>query len=183
MPGRLRRRVDQGRARIDALDRRWALAVHRGADRPALLRLLAACSLLGDATGWLLLALLLPLADAQHGLQVSRELVLLGLGNTALYALLKQGTRRDRPCQGCAGIAARMAAADRYSFPSGHTLHAVAFAALLSAWYPWAAGPLAVFATLVALSRVALGLHYPSDVLAGAAIGVASAAWLAWLVA
>jgi len=65
---------------------------------------------------------------------------------------------------------------DAYSFPSGHTLHAVAFTIVaLSAW-PWLA-PLPVpFTLLTAASRIALGLHYPSDVLAGAALGAAIAA-------
>jgi len=60
--------------------------------------------------------------------------------------------------------ATRTAKANRYSFPSGHTLHAIA----------WMVMP---FTFLVALSRVVLGLHYPSDVLAGALIGF-SLAWL-----
>jgi membrane-associated phospholipid phosphatase len=61
------------------------------------------------------------------------------------------------------------------SFPSGHATTAFALAALLALWYPrWAAGFLAL-AGLVALSRVVLGAHFPSDVLAGAALGTAVA--------
>jgi len=66
------------------------------------------------------------------------------------------------------------------SFPSGHTLHAVCFTTVICGHIPasgWLLGP---FAALVALSRPVLGLHYPSDVLAGAALGgaIAAATWL-----
>ncbi|MEK7737966.1 MAG: phosphatase PAP2 family protein, partial [Pseudomonadota bacterium] len=59
----------------------------------------------------------------------------------------------------------------RFSFPSGHTLHAVSFTLVASAAYPVLAPSLWLYTALVALSRPVLGLHYPSDVLAGAAIG------------
>ena len=60
---------------------------------------------------------------------------------------------------------------DKYSFPSGHTLHAVAFSTLLIASLPQLAGLLVAFTLLVALSRMILGLHYPSDVVIGALLG------------
>jgi undecaprenyl-diphosphatase len=130
-----------------------------------------------------LLALLLPLIDSARGGRVALQLVALGSVNLVLYAALKFSTRRARPFQQCEGIEARIHAVDRYSFPSGHTLHAVAFAALLAVWYPLLAPLLALFAALVGLSRVALGVHYPSDVLAGALIGLCSTATLLWLAA
>ena len=60
---------------------------------------------------------------------------------------------------------------DPFSFPSGHTLHAVAFSIVAIAFYPVLAWLLVPFTLLVAASRVVLGLHYPSDVAAGAALG------------
>jgi undecaprenyl-diphosphatase len=60
---------------------------------------------------------------------------------------------------------------DRYSFPSGHTLHAVSFTWLMAGYFPEWAPVLAGFAVLIALSRVVLGLHYPTDVAAGALLG------------
>jgi len=60
---------------------------------------------------------------------------------------------------------------DAFSFPSGHTLHAVAFTLVALSYFPALAPVLVPFALLTAASRVVLGLHYPSDVLAGAALG------------
>ena len=58
-----------------------------------------------------------------------------------------------------------------HSFPSGHTLHAVLFTVIGAQYAPGLIWVLAPFTALVAVSRVVLGLHYPTDVLAGGAIG------------
>ncbi|MGW5047485.1 phosphatase PAP2 family protein [Streptomyces griseoluteus] len=63
------------------------------------------------------------------------------------------------------------------SFPSGHTAAAVAFTAAVAPTWPLAGALCAVPATAVAFERVQSGAHYPSDVTAGAVIGLA-AAWL-----
>jgi len=60
---------------------------------------------------------------------------------------------------------------DHYGFPSGHTLHAVGFTLVALAYFPSLAAVLVPFALLTAASRIALGLHYPSDVLIGALLG------------
>jgi undecaprenyl-diphosphatase len=72
-------------------------------------------------------------------------------------------------------IAAGAPVLDTFSFPSGHTLHAVAFTLVACSYYPGLTAVLMPFTLLTAASRVVLGLHYPSDVLAGAAIGAAVA--------
>ncbi|MEU3604485.1 phosphatase PAP2 family protein [Streptomyces sp. NPDC035033] len=65
---------------------------------------------------------------------------------------------------------------DSSSFPSGHTAAAVAFTAAVAPGWPWAGAACAVPTVLVAIERVHRGAHYPSDVAAGAAIGLAAAA-------
>jgi undecaprenyl-diphosphatase len=77
-------------------------------------------------------------------------------------------------------IRAWVAPLDEFSFPSGHTLHAVSFSIVALAYYPWLAPLLVPFSAGVALSRVVLGLHYPSDVLAATAIGVVLASLSLW---
>ncbi|WP_461087345.1 phosphatase PAP2 family protein [Streptomyces deserti] len=66
---------------------------------------------------------------------------------------------------------------DSSSFPSGHTAAAVAFTAAVAPAWPLAGAVCTVPAAMVAIERVQSGAHYPSDVAAGAAIGLASA-WL-----
>ncbi|MDG9709577.1 phosphatase PAP2 family protein [Streptomyces sp. DH10] len=66
---------------------------------------------------------------------------------------------------------------DSSSFPSGHTAAAVAFTATVVPAWPLAGALCSVPAAMVAVERVQSGAHYPSDVAAGAAIGLASA-WL-----
>nr|BFD80754.1 hypothetical protein StreXyl84_01550 [Streptomyces sp. Xyl84] len=66
---------------------------------------------------------------------------------------------------------------DSPSFPSGHTAAAVAFTAAVAPSWPLAGTVCAVPAALVAVERVQSGAHYPSDVAAGAALGLVSA-WL-----
>src|SRR5215475_6881257 len=102
-------------------------------------------------------------------------MALTGILGVALYKVLKRVFVRERPFITHSGISLAMAPLDRYSFPSGHTLHAVSFAWQLSAHFPELAWVVLPLAALIAASRVVLGLHYPSDVLAGAAIGAALA--------
>jgi undecaprenyl-diphosphatase len=127
-----------------------------------------AVSRLGDGPFWCTLILVLALAGEFRAASAMAASGLIGL---ALYRALKRRTRRPRPCAACPGVIALTAPLDEFSFPSGHTLHAVAFTVIAAAFIPWLALVLAPLALLIALSRPLLGLHYPSDVLAGAALG------------
>ncbi|MGD8378645.1 MAG: phosphatase PAP2 family protein [Gammaproteobacteria bacterium] len=132
-------------------------------------------SRLGDGVFWYALMLVLPLAYSATGVIAALHMAVAGLAGSGLHALLKKALRRPRPCQRHSRIQRMMAPLDEFSFPSGHTLHAVSFSVLVWHYAPslaWLAIP---FTGLVALSRMVLGLHYPSDVLAGAALG--------WLIA
>lgn len=156
-------------------DRRWAHACHRIACWPPGVLALVLASRLGNGPLWVALIVLLPLVGGRSGAACALQMAGVGLLNLAIYRYIKRRTCRPRPFVACPGIRARTAALDDFSFPSGHTLHAVAFAIVLGYHVPlaaWIAGP---FALLVAASRMVLGLHYPSDVAVGAAIGVVSA--------
>lgn len=94
-------------------------------------------------------------------------------GLAILVMALKLTIRRARP-EGEWGAIYRRT--DPHSFPSGHAARAVMLAVLVLGWGPsWLAPWLIVWAPLVALSRVAMGLHYLSDVLAGVVIGLIAA--------
>ena len=167
--------LDTGRQFSAELDTRWALALHQHAGQPALLRLLFWCSRLGDGHLWVALLLVLPVAGGPLGWHCAKLLAVVGAVNLAIYWTIKIGTRRSRPCAQCPGIKACAPIPDVFSFPSGHTLHAAAFALLLSAHYPALAPLLWFYTLLVAVARVVLGLHFPSDVLVGGLIGAATA--------
>ncbi|HKK23438.1 MAG TPA: phosphatase PAP2 family protein, partial [Pseudohaliea sp.] len=88
-----------------------------------------------------------------------------------LYWVLKNTLRRKRPAQALPGFESTIIAADEFSFPSGHTSAAFLFATLLCLHF----GPLALptygWAMAVGMSRVCLGVHFPTDTLVGAALG------------
>jgi undecaprenyl-diphosphatase len=136
----------------------------------------ATISRLGDGAFWYALMLALATFAGSRGVHAAAHMALTGLLALALYRSVKHRIRRPRPCEADRGIVARVAPLDRFSFPSGHTLHAVAFTAIACAWFPSLAILLVPFTILIALSRVVLGLHYPSDVLAAIVIGVMLAA-------
>jgi len=134
-----------------------------------------AVSRLGDGVFWYALMLLMLVIYGAEALGAVARMALAGMFGVALYGALKSATARPRPCEVYPTITAQAAPLDRFSFPSGHTLHAVSFSSIATAYYPDLGAPLWSFAALVAASRPILGLHYPSDVLAGALMGWAIA--------
>jgi len=134
-------------------------------------RVFALVSRLGDGVAWYGLILALPLVDSRRGLFAGIHIALTAIVAIILYVALKRLTRRPRPFRSGAPIVAHVPPLDEYSFPSGHTLHAVSLSLVACSHYPVLIVLLLPFAVLVAASRVVLGLHYPSDVLAATVIG------------
>ena len=170
------------RSRLLDAEYGWCLRANRVCARDGALRYFAAVSRLGDGVAWYALMAALVACDGLAGLRASLHLAATGLVALALYKRLKRWTRRPRPFASDVRIRAWVAPLDEFSFPSGHTLHAVAFSLVAMAHYPALAWALVPFTASVAVSRVVLGLHYPSDVLAATAIGSALAALSLWLV-
>ena len=89
----------------------------------------------------------------------------------AAFLSLKKATGRKRPCALEPHCWATLLPPDQFSFPSGHTITAFAVTVSLSLFYPELAAGLLFCALSVAASRILLGMHFLSDVVAGAAIG------------
>ncbi len=137
--------------------RLWMLASTRGGD-----------GWLWYATG----AMVLMFGGRSRWAAVSSAVVAVGLG-IALFLRLKRAFGRRRPCAMEPHCWATLLPPDQFSFPSGHTITAFAVALSLAAFYPAMLAGLLFCAASVAASRILLGMHFLTDVLAGAAIGSA----------
>jgi undecaprenyl-diphosphatase len=156
--------------RFDRIEQALCLRVNRGCHYPSVKLLFTVVSRLGDGGFWYLLMLMLAVNGASTA-GVAGQMAVTGVVATALYKQLKSRFVRERPYITHAGIELGSAPLDRYSFPSGHTLHAVCFTTLATAHVPELMPILLPFTILVGASRVVLGLHYPTDVMAGGFIG------------
>ncbi len=160
----------------------WCLLANRWGSRALVRAYFRGVSRLGDGLFWYALMAALVLFDGAHGLSASAHLAATGLIALALYRRLKRWTKRPRPFACDGRIQPWIAPLDEFSFPSGHTLQAVSFSLVACAHYPALQWLLIPFTASVAASRVVLGLHYPSDVLAATGIGCALAALMLWAV-
>ena len=160
-------------------DREVVLCGHlnRISRAPAIKNFFVFVSWLGDGKGWYLLMVSLPLIYGAKGWTTFWNMFVIGVINLVLYKTIKNLTGRPRPGAVCEEISLGAAPLDQYSFPSGHTMHAVAFSLIACAHHPGLSVVLMPASALIALSRVILGLHYPTDVIAGGLIGAYVASW------
>jgi undecaprenyl-diphosphatase len=167
---------------LPQLDYRLCVAVNQWSTGHAIVvGFFGTVSRLGDGLFWYALMVGLASFNGARGMHAVVHMLCTGLVALLLYRCLKRWTRRPRPFRSCERIRASVAPLDEFSFPSGHTLHAVSFSIVALAYFPALAPALLPFAALVAASRVVLGLHYPSDVLAALAIGVGVGETSLWL--
>lgn len=158
-------------ARLKAWENRMAVRFNRANSRRALSAFFGAVSTLGDGLFWYAVMAAMLLYHGASALEPVLVMILAGMACTLTYKWLKVTTTRQRPCQRHPGIRVTTLPLDYYSFPSGHTLHAVCFSVVAASYYPVLWAVLLPFSLLVAASRLILGLHYLSDVIAGALIG------------
>ena len=153
-----------------ALDVRLSARL-RVADQPGPLRTVSTfLAHSGDSWFWALgLGLLLWLGDSLWRWRATAALLSI-LVTALLVMVLKFSIRRRRP-EGDWGAIYR--STDPHSFPSGHAARALMLALLFAFLGPgWLAGILLAWAPLVALARVAMGVHFLSDVVAGGLLGI-----------
>lgn len=134
----------------------WALAATRAGD------------------GWLwyfagLVVLLFGGASRFMALAAAGSAAFVGVG---LFVAVKNISGRKRPCEVEPHCWARLLPPDQFSFPSGHTITAFAVAVTLGVFYPAFLGPLVFCALSIAISRILLGMHFLSDVVVGAILGI-----------
>ncbi|RUO29514.1 phosphatase PAP2 family protein [Aliidiomarina sanyensis] len=125
----------------------------------------------GDGYGYLIACLL---AFALQDPDATLLLILLlaaFLVEIPVYWVLKNTLRRTRPYERVKHFTSLIQASDKFSFPSGHTTAAFMFAGICAVIMPSLALWVYLWAVAIGLSRIALGVHYPTDIVAGALLG------------
>jgi len=125
---------------------------------------------------WMLSAGILGLTGGSRGRRAAlRGLLGITITSVAVNGPLKMLLRRERPALHMLGRSTLVRMPSSFSFPSGHSASAFAFATGVAREWPAAGVPVAATAGIVAYSRVHAGVHYPSDVVVGAGLGVGAA--------
>lgn len=155
---------------VDVQTFSWCMARKH---RATLTRIGRAVSFSADGPVYAILALLLWFAGEQ---MLTLILVFGFLIERALYLLLKRGFKRHRPADALDNFNSFIIPADQFSFPSGHTSGAFFMAFCLSEWFPSMNLIFYFWAVNVGLSRIFLGVHFPTDTVIGALLGTACAA-------
>lgn len=134
-------------------------------------RLAIAATRAGDGWLWYLTGisiLLLGGAERLTAVASAGSAALVGVG---IFTSLKKLSGRKRPCEIEPHCWATLLPPDQFSFPSGHTITAFAVAIAFGEFYPALLLALLVCALVIATSRILLGMHFLSDVVAGALLG------------
>ncbi|GAB3375510.1 phosphatase PAP2 family protein [Spongiibacter taiwanensis] len=157
---------------INQFDVRMFLACVGTRHQQRLSRIAYGISKTGDGYTQLLLPILLYSIGVSQGLNYLIAVALSFAVWLPLYWVLKNTCRRRRPPAAIPAFSASIIASDEFSFPSGHTAAAFLLSTLTVLFFGVIAAPMFLWAIAVAASRVILGVHFPTDTLAGAALGI-----------
>ena len=157
-------------SRLNAAELTFCRYVNRTFTNASVQRFFRFFGWLGNGKIWYALLIVLPIVYGRTGIVASLTMGVASIVGIIVYLSLKHRFMRERPY--VAGeIQPHGRPIDRFSFPSGHTLHAVSFTIIGVSFFPILGWVLIPVAVLIAMSRVVLGLHYPTDVLAGGVLG------------
>ena len=174
--------VEPPRILPESVDRRLYTMIHGLPHSPMGDRYVTILSDLGEGMGWVGAGLALAWLGGSKGRRAGLAAAIASLGTTyVVQRIVKPVFRRNRPHFGREVMVVGIRTTDA-SFPSGHTASSFAAATAISAFYPKVSPLVFGLAAGVGVSRVHLGHHFPSDVAVGSLIGIASGAFLAWLV-
>jgi undecaprenyl-diphosphatase len=156
-------------------DHRLMRRVHRW-HAPRWIRVWMICATRGgDGWLWYAMGLIILLFGGPWRFRAMGAAALAAALGITMFLFLKKRTGRKRPCAIEPHCWSKLLPPDQFSFPSGHTITAFAVSLSLSAFYPELLIGLLFCAVSIAISRILLGMHFLSDVLAGAALGSALA--------
>jgi undecaprenyl-diphosphatase len=127
---------------------------------------------LGDGWFWYALGIILLIYGGEHRFQAVGSAAVAAFAGILLFQVLKNKSRRRRPCDIEPHCWSRVLPPDKYSFPSGHSITAFAIAISVGMFYPELQPLLLTVAVMIAFSRIVLGMHFLSDVVVGSMIGV-----------
>ncbi|WP_455211939.1 phosphatase PAP2 family protein [Kaarinaea lacus] len=128
----------------------------------------------GDGIYYVLIGIIVALLEPVLGLSFFLTGILAYSIELPLYVVLKNSIKRRRPDDVLTEFVAFLIPSDKFSFPSGHTAAAFVMATLISFFYPSLSLLAYSAASIIGFSRVLLGVHFPSDILAGALLGTFS---------
>jgi undecaprenyl-diphosphatase len=160
---------------ITRWDTLWLTAIFGLHGRRLVAFLMPRISWTGNGYCYPLLATVLLAVDRAVGREFLTAAVAAFCVELPAYKLIKQSVKRDRPYKILPGVVGRVKPSDRFSFPSGHTAAAFLVATLLGNAYPYLFPFAGTWALAVGFSRIYLGVHYPTDVVAGILLGTLSA--------
>jgi undecaprenyl-diphosphatase len=132
-----------------------------------------AATRMGDGWLWYSLGAILLAFGGTRGYSAVGAAGCAAISGILVFKALKTISRRPRPCHLQPHCWATILPPDQFSFPSGHTMTAFSIALVVTYFYPTLEWPLYFLALSIGLSRIVLGMHFLSDVLAGALLGSA----------
>lgn len=162
-------------ARIDEKAFTWVVS-HKSAQPGRLLpKLFRWISKTADGHLYPVILLTMFVLDDTHGAILVYTALMAYAFEVPLYLFMKTMFKRPRPCDFLLNLDAFIVPADKFSLPSGHTAAAFLMATIIGTFYPVALVPAMLWASMVGLSRIVLRVHFPLDVIIGAALGISVA--------